>query len=155
MPTEFKSADVESALLDVLGAAMTGVTVEKLTSASISDDGILTAVPPYVGLLYDGSQDAALRGPARRDYNVDHAWLVLCGAHNLRDKGNSEDTDAKALISRVRAAVAGVRLTLADGDSTEPIALAGSQLFQFDSNGTWYSQRIVVSDVAQFPGGAV
>jgi hypothetical protein len=151
MPSQFKSEDVEQALLKLLQGEFDNV--DKIASSDVND-GNLIAPPPATRLLYDGAQDTPLQGPARRSYNVDHSWIILCGARNLRDQGPAEDTDAKAMVSEIRAALAGVRLTLADGNVTEPIALAGAQLQQFDGNGCWYAQRIIVSDVAQFDGGA-
>lgn len=151
MNSEFKVEDVEAAILQKLKDDLPQANVDKIASNDIDKDGTLIAPVPAVRVLFASMTDEPTRDQRRDIYSTAQIYEVFVGARNLRSKGE-EDTDAKKLLSQVRASLAGQVLTLADGNETEPVGLSGAERFQFDNNGCWYVQRVTVSDLSNFAG---
>lgn len=149
---EFKVEDVEKALLGMIAPAFEDADVSKIVSNDLDADGYLIAPMPAIRVLYDSTSDQAARGTSRLVYETAHTFQILCGARNLRSKAD-EDTDTKKIVTRMRALLAGAKLALPDGETSEPLMLAGVQRFQFDANGMWYALTVVASSTSQFTGG--
>ncbi|MBZ5533090.1 MAG: hypothetical protein LAO20_16795 [Acidobacteriia bacterium] len=153
MPTQLKIEDVHSALLAALqadaGIAATHALVAAVTDKTVDAEGSLIAIPPAVLPIYSSTLDGERGDTTRTTYSTDHEFLILCGAQDLTGTDN-ERIGCQKLISLVRKAVAGLRLTLADGGKTDPIKLNGVEFFQFDQNGTWFGVKVLVTGAAQF-----
>jgi hypothetical protein len=149
MPTQLKPEMVENALVAALKAALQGVNVAAITETDIDAEGNLIVVPPAVLVMFDAEALQPTRDVTLQTYQSTQRHLAICGARDLSGLG-AERLSTKALVSQVRDAVAGLRLTLDDQSITMPIALAGAERFQFDTKGTWYAVMMDVQAMAQF-----
>jgi phage gp37-like protein len=152
MPTQVQPDLVEQGLLDVLKAEFgDGVTVDAITENSIDDQGAIIVTPPAVLVWFDGEVLRPTKDNTRTTYDAIQSYLILCGARVLTGTAD-ERTTAKKLASEVRNVLAGLRLPIEDEDKTvlPPIAVLGTQRFQFDKNGTWFAVPIEVEAIAQF-----
>jgi hypothetical protein len=149
MPTQLKPETVENALVVALAAALAGVNVQALTEKDIDAEGNLVVVPPVVLVMFDVETLLPTRDVTLQTYTAVQRHLAICGTRDLSGVG-AERLSAKGLVSQVRDAAAGLRLTLEDGTITMPTAVAGVERFQFDKNGTWYAVLLDVQALAQF-----
>jgi phage gp37-like protein len=149
MPTQLQPEMVENALVGALKAACNGVNVQGLTEKQFDAEGNLIIVPPAALVMFDGETLQPTRDVTLQTYEATQRYLVIVGARDLSGEG-AERLSAMSIVSQVRNALAGLTLTLEDGNKTMPIALAGVERFQFDPNGTWYAVLIDVEAVAQF-----
>jgi phage gp37-like protein len=154
MPTQFKVNDVEQALITTLKAnsALTALKAQiaALSSNQFDQQGNLIVRPPAVLVLYDQTSDVAGNDTTRKTYKTVHEFSIFCGAKNLSSVDN-ERGDCETLVATVRAALAGQRLAIDAGSTqTPPIELNGVAREQFDTNGVWYSARVLVEAIAQF-----
>jgi len=149
MATEFKLEDVEKALLDrFLEKVGEGVQIASLSSADLNEDGLV--VQRKAVLLYLVRENLAPgRDQLRLLYEAQQDWIALCGVRNLTGVA-AERREVLELVSKVKAAVAGKRITLADGQTSAPMELTGVQLEQVAPEGTVYSVAFRVSDTSQF-----
>lgn len=152
MPTQFKIRDVEQAILQVLrgNAAITAANIQVagLSSKDWDDQGMLIAVPPAALLLYERTTDDGSNDNNRLTYTTYHEFSVFCGAQDLSSVDN-ERLGCYDVIAKVRAALAGARLTI-DGVQTFPLELKGAAAEQFDRNGIWYSVPVISGMISQF-----
>jgi hypothetical protein len=149
MSSQLKIEDVDAALQAALVAANLGAQVSGISDQNFDNEGNLIIVPPAVLVLFESETLTAQRSNTRLDYTADKQFSILCGARNFAGD-QSEKVSAYQLATKVRDALAGLKLLLADGSKTEPITLLGVQREQFDSNGTWYSVLVSVGGTAQF-----
>jgi Domain of unknown function (DUF1834) len=154
MATQFKIADVEQGLLTLLGAnaGIQAITkqVQGLSSKNFDEQGNVLVVPPAVLVFFEGGADTPSGDTVRMTYDAEYSFGIICGAADLSSL-DKERSSAYALVAAVRAAVAGQRVQVDGGASSSfPIKLAGVNLEQFDANGAWYTQRVLVGKTAQF-----
>jgi phage gp37-like protein len=153
LPTQLKIEDVHGALMAALtadaGIVAAQAQVSSITDKTVDAEGNLIVTPPAILPMYSGTQDSERGDTTRTTYKTEHDFLVLCGAQDLSSPDN-ERISCEKLVSLVRKALAGFRLTLPGPAQTDPIKLNGVEFFQFDTTGTWFGVKIVVSGTAQF-----
>lgn len=150
MPTQFKPGDVESALVELL-KAIGGTDVRGATATDFDTDGNLVTrvVQPTILVHFEIEESDRPRELTRTTYSLTQIFSLFCFQQSLR--GTKEEREATyGLVALVRDAVAGARLTLADGHTTAPTIYMGSRLNQFNEDGTWYEVRCGPNTVAQF-----
>jgi hypothetical protein len=147
--SQIKLEDVDAALQAALVAANLGAQVSGISTENFDDEGNLILVPPAVLVLFDSEVLSAHRSNTKLDYTSDKQFAILCGARVF--SGDKDERNAAyQLVSKVKDALAGLKLTLADGSKTEPITLVGVNRELFDNNGTWHSVMVRVSGTAMF-----
>jgi hypothetical protein len=153
MPTQMKIQDVEAALIELCQniLAEEKIEVQGVSSRVVDAEGNLIVNPPIVLVYFEGESPSSRSDNLRRTYQVQQLFSLLCGTADFSSR-DSEREGAYELLSTLREGLAGARLTLADGHKTMPITLSGVAPEQVDEKGVWYSLKLVIEAVAQFPG---
>jgi phage gp37-like protein len=154
MATQFKIADVEQGLIALLqadaGLAALTKQVQGLSSKQWDEQGNILVIPPAVLVFFEGGSDTGSGDTVRMTYDAEYMFAIICGATDLSST-DKERAGAYALLGAVRAALAGQRVQVDGGSSSSfPLKLAGITLEQFDANGAWYTQRVLIGKTAQF-----
>jgi len=149
-----KLAEIEDALLDALRTAPVLSylrTVEPVSERSFDfARGDFIVVPPAVLSFF-------LAGPLRsrdltaRTYDYNPRLLLFAVARNLRGVAEEKlggpaagEIGAYQLLDDLKAALAGLRLTLASGGFQPQVELAAEQLEAFTPNFSVYSLEVAV-----------
>ena len=151
----FLPGDQQAALQALLTSSLPGVSIGSLGDLPADDKGELVFDPPcartfFAGLVYEGDNDNL----ALAYDDCAGEMQIWCAAENMTSL-EAQRMDTLALVAKILPVIAGARLQLADGTSTEPIRLKrieGSlQGRQGAPVSTVYIIVLEVPGIAQFP----
>jgi hypothetical protein len=152
MPSEFKPDELVAAIVGKLKTGLEAAAqVKQLAGEDFDANGDIVAKPPTVLVAWVKESPTVNSDNTRTSYQSEQLLDLFSGDVNLRS-AEEESTNALALVSKVRAQVAGARWTLADGTKTGPTKLGDSEIAQISRNGTWYVTRIAVPHSMLFAG---
>jgi hypothetical protein len=143
--------DVEQALLAALTANLTDINVGAIGSADIGDDDELVLQMPCARQRYAGSGYKNEGDNQWLTYDVSHIFEIWCAAEDLTSK-EAQRTATLNIVGLVLPLVAGARLALPDGSTTEPVALKSIGKLPDDIIGQIFIVTVEVCAIAQFPG---
>lgn len=153
--TQFKIEDVEAAALALLQKTFKDeqpkVETDAMSVADVNEDGDIITNPPAARLYFANEAATPGRDAQRLTYQSQQFFTVMVGAQDYSSR-TKERMGCYAMVSLVKNAFAGARLTLADGGKTEPIAYLGAEPYQAEKKAVWYAVRFAIPCVAQFSG---
>jgi hypothetical protein len=146
--------EVEAALVAMLKLKLEDVPdVSGLTEGDFNESDQIVTRTPAVRLFFRNEPFDHTTDQTALTYQSRQAWVVLCGAQNIRDFA-SERKGAMNILGRVCDALAGARLTLPSQAQRPQVVLVQSSLFQVGADGTWYMLEISVESITQFTANA-
>lgn len=149
---EFATAEVWDAFTALLdGQLGNAVDVQQITTKDFSESGELIMSPPSVRSFFAGEGAASMSDTQRLSYNVTGRYIALCGDENLRSPA-AQAQASLALAGQVKTLMAGTRLLLKSGDTSEPVTYIGMEPEPVEGLGVAYAVAFEVPGIAQFAG---
>jgi hypothetical protein len=156
MASQFLPGDAVAAIEDLLQGLTLGdgtpLNIGSIGELEINDDDELVFDQPMVRTRYAGSPVYKSDENQQLNYqDVQHVIELWCYVENLRGK-TEQRQDSVDLAGLVLARMAGARLPLSDGSSSEPVRIWRVTDFIAIPFGMVYIVHVVVPGIAQFPG---
>lgn len=153
--SQFLPGDVQASLQALLTASLGGVNVGSLGDLNTDQNGELVFDPPCARTFFADTDYSETQDNLALTYDdASHTIDIWCAAENLQSL-EAQRMDTLSLVAQILPVVAGARLTLPDGSTTEPIRLksvVGSlQGKQGAPVATVYTIKVQVPGIAQFP----
>lgn len=142
---------VWDALTALLASQLAGVDCATITDRDFNEDGELIMNPPSVRTFFESETAQATSDSQRLSYLVDGRYTVLVVDQDYR--GVTEQARATIqLVNQVKSILAGARLLLPTGETSEPLQWYATAPQPVDGVGVAYAVGFLVPGLAQFPG---
>lgn len=148
----FSTVRVWQTLLNLLRDQLPGVDVQAISSSDFNDSGELIMNPPSVRVYFAGKPMQSTSDAQQLSYNSVPRFVVTCADQNLRGGAEHQAMASSALADQVENLLAGARLNLFDGETSEPITLVSTEPIEIVDLGTAYAVGIEVPGIAQYDG---
>jgi hypothetical protein len=153
--SQFLPGDTQTALQALLVSALPGVNIGSLGDLSTDQNGELIFDPPCARTFFAGTEYADNSDNLALAYDdSSHEIDIWCAAENLTSL-EAQRLDTLTLVAQILPVVAGARLVLADGSTTEPVRLrsiVGTLQGKLGAPvATVYTIKVQVPGIAQFP----
>jgi hypothetical protein len=153
--SQFLPGDTQSALQSLLKAELPAVNIGSLGDLNTDQNGELVFDPPCARTFFGETDYGETQDNLALAYDdASHTIDIWCAAENLQSL-EAQRMDTLSLVAQILPVLAGARLALPDGSTTEPIRLrsiVGSlQGKQGAPVATVYTIKVQVPGIAQFP----
>lgn len=150
-PGEFAIDQVWTAIQQLLTRDLGSVVdVDCIGEHDFDEDGALTIVPPAARVLFLGEVAGAPVETQNRIYNASQAFAVICADVDFGPDPQDQRIKSVQLAGRVKHALTGARLQLAEGSASEPVVYSKTDPVPTSSTGMAYVAQFLVPGVAQF-----
>ena len=152
----FLPLTVDQAVQTFLKANLTDVNVGSIGELDTDESGELVFDPPCARTMYQSAEFGEAADNLQLTYDdASHTIDIWCADENLASL-EAQRQQSLAVISQLLPVIAGARIPLSDGSTTEPVRLVRVQAALQGANGapvrTVYVVTVEIPGIAQFPG---
>lgn len=148
---EFKIDQGWQAIVAILSGQLPGTDVAAISDKDFNEDGEIIMTPPSVRVFFNGEVAESTSDSQRLSYLTNGRYGVLCADQDYHSV-IAQAYASVQLVNKVKELLAGARLLLTDGDTSEPLIYMGTTPIPVEGIGVAYGVEFIVPGLAQFPG---